>query len=426
MSKVNLNIGELVAPAYYPLYTSKARYVAVKGSRGSGKSEAEFLKVLIDILRYPWCNYMMLRRYANTHRKSTFTTFKKVAIRHGVADLFNFNSSMPEITYKATGQKIYFIGADKPESVTSIAVETGGLTHLLVEEAYQIENEEAFDKINDSMRGKVEGYPEAFYQTTVIFNPWSDSTWLKARFFDEETREKDLLSFTTTFRDNPYLDDAFVERMLELIENNPKKARVIANGEWGISEGLIYENVTRGNIPDELRTQLPTAYGLDFGFSNDPTAIIKSYVDFENSKIYIDDEIYSTDLLDSDIYDLLKDRGWTKKQIIADSAEPKSIMQLKRLGVPRIQGAFKGKDSINFGISLLQGYDIVVSDKAPNTYKELSNYVWDSNRAGELTTKPVDKYNHALDAWRYSIVNMIVKDGGRNMTYEERRKMTNN
>lgn len=420
---VNLDIGKLVSSAYYPLYDSKARYIAVKGSRGSGKSEAEFLKILIDIIRYPWCNYIILRRYANTHRKSTFTTFQKVASRHGVADLFNFNSSLPEITYKPTGQKIYFLGADKPDSVTSIAVATGGLTHMLVEEAYQIENEEAFDKINDSMRGKVDGHPDAFYQTTLIFNPWSDSTWLKPRFFDEETREKDLLSFTTTFRDNPYLDDAFIERMEDLIVTNPKKARVIANGDWGISEGLIYENVTRGTIPNELRETLPTIFGLDFGFSNDPTAVVKSYIDLNERKIYIDDEIYATGLLDSDIADMLKNKGWDKKIIVADSAEPKSIAQLKRLGITRIKGAFKGKDSINFGISLLQGYEIIVNDKAPNTYRELTNYTWDSNRAGELLAKPVDKYNHALDGWRYSAVNVIVKDGGRNMTYEDRRKL---
>lgn len=423
MSDINLNLGQLVGKAYYPLFSSKNRYIAIKGSRGSGKSQAIFTKIIFDILTKPWCNYLIVRRYSNTHRKSTFSTFEQVSERMHVHDLFNFNSSLPEITYLPTGQKIFFVGADKPESVTSITAPVGGLTHMLVEEAYQMESEESFDKINDSLRGKVSGYPEAFYQTIVIFNPWSESTWLKGRFFDEDTREKDLLSYTTTFEDNPFLDDDFVKRMEDLKVKNPKKAQVVAYGNWGISEGLIYENVRQGHKPYDR--QLPLVVGLDFGFTNDPTALVKAYIDQEDSKIYVDKESYRKGQTNQDVAQTIKDLNLDRKTVIADSAEPKSIAELKRAGIGKVKPAFKGKDSINFGIDILQGYEIVVSPECPNVWKEISMYVWDTQKNGQLTNKPVDANNHAMDALRYACVNYLVRNGGRGMSYEDRRKLMN-
>ena len=164
MPVINWNLPKMVSKSYAPMFNSKARYIAYKGSRGSGKSEGVATKVILDIVTKPYVNWLVLRRYANTNRQSTFTLLQKVANRMGVGSLFQFNSSLPEITYKPTGQKILFRGADKPLSITSISVETGNLCRLWVEEAYQLELEDAFDPVDESMRGIIED-PDGYYQT---------------------------------------------------------------------------------------------------------------------------------------------------------------------------------------------------------------------------------------------------------------------
>ena len=138
MSKINWKLPEMVSGAYKPLFNSKKRYIVYKGSRGSGKSEAVGIKVIYDIITKPYVNWLILRRYANTNRQSTFALLEKVANRMGVGVMFSFNASLPEITYNPTGQKILFRGADKPLSITSITVKTGNLCRLFVEEAYQL------------------------------------------------------------------------------------------------------------------------------------------------------------------------------------------------------------------------------------------------------------------------------------------------
>src|SRR5699024_8944283 len=140
MTTVDWKLPDMVSNAYAPLFNSKKRYIAYKGSRGSGKSEATATKVIYDIVTKRYVNWLVLRRYANTNRQSTFTLIQKVATRMGVDNLFQFNGSLPEITYKPTGQKILFRGADKPLSITSISVETGNLCRFWVEESYQLED----------------------------------------------------------------------------------------------------------------------------------------------------------------------------------------------------------------------------------------------------------------------------------------------
>ena len=176
-------------------------------------------------------------------------------------------------------------------------------------------------------------------------------------------------------------------------------------GNWGIAEGLVYENFEEleFNIEDiKRRSNIKSAFGLDFGYTNDPTAFICTLVDLDNKEIYIFDEHYQKAMTNKMISDMIKYKGYSKEMIIADSSEPKSIDDIQRNGIYRILPAKKGKDSILNGIQFIQDFKIYVHPKCENTIVELSNYVW-SNKEGVNINKPIDEYNHLMDALRYAL-----------------------
>ena len=259
-----------------------------------------------------------------------------------------------------------------------------------------------------SIRGEVpEGY---FKQLTLTFNPWSEKHWLKKRFFDKP--DKNTFSDTTNYQCNEFLRDDDRDLFEEMKKNNPRRYKIEGLGEWGISEGLVYDNFVEKefNVEEVSKKQGVTShFGLDFGYTNDLLQLsIALLVDKEENSIYIFDEIYKKALTNKDIYNEINYKGYAKERIIADSAEPKSIEELKRLGLRRIKSARKGKDSILFGIQKIQDYKIYVHPKCENTLVELNNYVWD-NKDGQVLNKPIDDYNHLMDALRYATENMEKK-----------------
>ncbi|MBS0941306.1 PBSX family phage terminase large subunit [Leuconostoc mesenteroides] len=408
MTTIKWNLPKMVSSAYAPLFNTKHRYIVYKGSRGSGKSEAEATKVIYDIITKPYVNWLVLRRYANTNRQSTFTLLQKVANRMGVGNLFQFNSSLPEITYKPTGQKILFRGADKPLSITSISVETGNLCRLWVEEAYQLESEEAFDTVDESMRGIIDN-PNGFYQTVLTFNPWNERHWLKKRFFDTDTRVGNSLALTTTYEDNPFLDEDYVNRLLEMKERNPRRARVAVDGEWGVAEGLIYENtiVEKFDIREVLKGAR-IVRGVDWGYGPDPTAFIEYAINVRTKDIYIFKEMYKQHMLTDEIFKWLYVNGYQQGDIGADYANggDRMIQELKNKGIKGIKRAHKYE--IMFGVTYLQDYKIHVLPSLEHTIEELNSYVYDTDKEGGWVGKAVDKSNHLMDAMRYAAEPLIM------------------
>lgn len=189
-------------------------------------------------------------------------------------------------------------------------------------------------------------------------------------------------------------------------ETNPRRARVECFGEFGISEGLIYENwkVMDFNKDDDKFTKMQMFVGLDFGYANDPTAMIQAYVDKSEMKIYVVNEHYQTGMLNNDIANMIKYRGLSKSVIVADSAEPKSIDELKRLGITRIKPSVKGQGSIMQGIQLIQQYEIIIHPSCENFIIEINNYAYDKDKkSGKSINKPIDDFNHLMDAMRYGI-----------------------
>lgn len=398
---MRINLPQIVGKGYATYWNYKGRYRVVKGGRGSKKSTTTALWIIYNMMKYPLANTLIIRRVFNTHKDSTYTQLKWASNILKVSHLWKFSKSPLEATYIPTGQKILFRGLDDPMSITSITVEHGHLCWCWFEEAFQIMNEDDFNKVDMSIRGELpKGY---FKQITLSFNPWSEKHWLKKRFFD--TKDEDVLAITTNYTCNEFLGEDDKKLFEKMKLNNPRRYNIEGLGNWGIAEGLVYSNFEEldFNVEDiKKRPNVKSAFGLDFGYTNDPTAFIASLIDLDNMEIFIFDEHYQKAMSNKDIANMIKYKGYSKERIVGDSSEPKSIDDIKRQGIYRLKGARKGKDSILNGIQYIQDFKIYVHPKCENTLIELSNYVWDT-KEGNVINKPIDDYNHLMDALRYSL-----------------------
>lgn len=414
MTNVRVSMSKTLGKGYNRFFHSKNFYRVVKGSRGSKKSKSTALCYIHDILKYPWANILVVRRFSNTNKQSTYTDFKWAANRLKVTDLFKFNESLPEITVKATGQKILFRGLDDELKITSITVDVGVLCWAWFEEAYQIENQAKFDTVVESIRGAYDA-PDFYKQITVTFNPWSEHSWLKGAFFDDETRYKDVFYDTTTFRDNEWLDDQDRNRYLDLYRTNSRRAVVVCDGDWGIAEGLVFDGcyeVNDFNIESKKNEVGRTIHGMDFGFTNDPTTLPSAIYDEKNQELWVYDELYKKGLLINDLIKEIEKRELTKAIIRADSASPQMIAELKNRGISRITGAVKGKDSVEHGIIFMQGLKIYIHPSCVKTLEEFNTYVYQQDKNGKWLNKPVDANNHIIDALRYALEPFMKSQNG--------------
>lgn len=405
---MKIDISKKIGKGYKTFWNFKGRYRVVKGGRASKKSTTNAQWIIYKMMQYPLANTLVIRRVFNTHKDSTWTQLKWATNNLNVAHLWQFSKSPLEATYLPTGQKILFRGLDDPMSITSITVEIGYLCWCWFEEAFQIMDEDSFNKVDMSIRGELP--PGYFKQITLTFNPWSEKHWLKKRFFDVE--DEDILALTTNYKCNEFLGEDDRRIFAKMKKNNPRRYNIEGLGDWGIAEGLVYENFEELEFDyKEISKQegVKAYFGLDFGYTNDPTAFICILVNQEQNLLYIFDEHYQKAMSNSDIASMIKYKGYAKETIIADSAEPKSIDDIKKQGIRRIKAALKGKDSILNGIANIQDYKIYVHPKCENTLIELNNYVWD-NKDGVVLNKPIDDYNHLMDALRYAMESTKMKN----------------
>ena len=405
---MKLSLKELVGKGYNDYWNCKKRYRVCKGSRGSKKSKTTALEMIFRLIKYPLSNGLVVRRYKDTLRNSVFSDLNWAIHKFGLDDYFESTVSPMQIIRKSTGQKILFRGLDDGQKVTSISVDKGVLCWVWIEEAFEITNEADFDKLDMSIRGEVpEGY---FKQITITFNPWSATSWLKARFFD--VTDDDIFTKTTTWECNEWLDTSDRNLFLKMKVNNPRRYRIEGDGEWGIAEGLIYEKVRFENFDiDKIRAinGIKAAFGLDFGFT-DPNAFVCMLIDNTAKKIYVFDEWYKTGVTNKIIAQAIKDKGYGGQRIICDCAEPKSIAELQEEGI-NAEASRKGKDSVNHGIQLIQNYEIVVHDvNCPEFRSEILNYCWLKDKNGKPTDKPDHDFSHGMDAMRYGASKALVAD----------------
>lgn len=397
-----INLPDIVGKGYKTFWNYKGRYKVCKGSRASKKSKTTALWIIYNMMKYPDANTLVIRKVFRTLKDSCYKELKWAAKRLQVEHLWDFTLSPLEATYKPTGQKIYFRGLDDPLKVTSIAVDSGYLCWAWIEEAYEIMKEEDFDMLDESIRGKT---PERLFKQIILtFNPWNERHWLKKRFFDNP--DEDVLAITTNYMCNEWLDAADLKVFETMKKNNPRRYAVAGLGGWGIVDGLVYENWKEESFKLEDITHCKTAVGLDFGYTNDPTAFFVGFVDTENKKLYVWDEIYEKGMSNRKIYEAITNAGYNKEHITGDSAEPKSIDELKGYGL-RIKGAEKGRDSIKNGIQWIQDLEIIIHPRCVNFLTEISNYTWDKDKFGTTLNVPIDDFNHLMDAMRYALEKYI-------------------
>lgn len=404
MTDSKVSIAQTIGGGYNEFWYNKDFYRVVKGSRGSKKSKTTALNFIYRLMMYDWANLLVVRRFSNTNKQSTYTDLKWATNQLGVTHLFKFNDSLPEITYKPTGQKILFRGLDDPLKITSITVENGILCWAWFEEAYQIETFDKFSTVVESIRGSVDD-PEFFKQITITFNPWSERHWLKPTFFDEDTKLNNTFSYTTTFRVNEWLDDVDIGRYEDLYRTNPRRARIVCDGDWGVAEGLVFENfeVKEFDWVKKLKDKQVVAHGSDFGFTQDPTTLVSTIVDTQNKELWIYDEYYQRGMLTDEIYQMYLDKGLKNAKIIADSAEKRLITEIKRKGISNLKPSIKGQGSIMQGVQFIQGFKIYVHPTCEHTIEELNTYTFDQDKDGNWLNKPIDANNHLMDALRYSL-----------------------
>ena len=397
-----VKLPELVGKGYKDFWNFKGRYRVCKGSRGSKKSRTTALFFIYSMMKYPGANLLVVRKVYRTLKDSCFTDLKWAINRLGVQDYWSVKESPLEIVYIPTGQKILFRGLDDPLKVTSITVETGNLCWAWIEEAYEINKEQDFNMLDESIRGTVE---EPLYkQITLTFNPWNERHWLKKRFFD--TEDENIMAKTTNYMCNEWLDESDKKLFEDMKKNNPRRYQVAGLGNWGIVEGLVYENWEEKEFDvNEIskRKGVKSAFGLDFGYTNDPSAFFCGLIDIANKEIYVFDEIYKNAMKNRQIAEEIIRKGYGKEKIVADSQEPKSIDELYDLGLKGIRKSRKGRDSINNGIQYIQDYKIIIHPRCVNFITEISNYMWDKDKFDNPVNKPVDDFNHLMDAMRYAL-----------------------
>ena len=427
IKKVPISLPAVVGKGYKTFWNFRGRYRVVKGSRASKKSKTTALFFIYMMMKLASMgllpNLLVVRKTYRTLKDSCFTELKWAVHRLGVDHLWQFKESPLEAIYLPTGQKIYFRGLDDPLKVTSITVDVGVLCWMWIEEAYEITKEEDFDMLDESIRGEC---PDGLWkQITLTFNPWNERHWMKHRFFDDLvghdsegkpiykerknpiSEDGEILAITTNYLINEWLDKADIAVFERMKRNNPRRYAVAGLGGWGIVEGLVFENWKEESFTlDEIQQKhkgLKSAFGLDFGYTNDPTAFCCAFFAPSEKVLYIYDELYETGLSNRSIFDRIESMGYRKERITADSAEPKSIDELRGLGLTYIRGAKKGKDSVNHGIQWIQDLTIIIHPRCVNFLTEISNYTWSVDKFNKRLNEPVDDFNHLMDAMRYGV-----------------------
>lgn len=390
------------SPAFVPLFRNEKRYEVVWGGAGSGKSHIVARRYLYRILKESNVhhNILIIRKVDRTIKRSVFTLMRNLIRRWGLIDEFNVNLADKTITYKANNSQFMFSGLDDVEKLKSIE----GVTSIWCEEATELTQED-FEQLDLRLRGE----HGCLKQITLTLNPISEQHWIKKIFFDDPM--EGVFTLHTTYRDNAFIDDEYRMVMENKKKTNPRFYNIYALGNWGTAEGLIFPSVKQRLIRPEEVAGLECVQGLDFGYTNDPTAFHQSYVDKANKRLYVYDGFYEKGMSNAKIAEQIKAMKAHKHRTIADSSEPKSIDYIKGKDV-RIEGAQKGADSISSGIDFLSEFEIIVNAHLVEFMTEFNNYSWALDKHGKATNKPVDDFNHFIDSLRYSVEPLSKKSKG--------------
>ncbi len=379
---------------YLVLDESFARYFIVTGGRGSGKSFA--VNSVLLLLTYQAGHTILFTRYTlRAASISIIPEFIEKLELLGVIDQFKITRD--EIINKGNGSKIIFRGiktssGDQTANLKSLT----GITTWVMDEAEELNDEDIFDKIDLSVRNKIQEN-----RVILILNPTAKEHFIYKRWFEDRgvaagsnITKEDTTYIHTTYLDNIHnLSESYIKQIETMKVRRPNRYKHTIEGAWlDKAEGVIFTDWSIG----EFKQVGKVVFGQDYGFSNDPSTLVKTSIDKENKVIYIQLCFYQTKLTTSEILQLNK-KFAANNLIVGDSAEPRLITELSR--DCNVVPAIKGQGSITFGISLLQDYDLVITEDSTQLIKELNNYCWLEKKS----QTPVDNFNHAIDALRYAV-----------------------
>jgi phage terminase large subunit len=383
---------------YWERLKDNTRVQIYFGGASSGKSYYIAQRLVLDTMAGR--NTLVLRNVARTIRGSCWNEVCKAITVMRFNEWFNISKSEMLITAVNNGAQILFAGLDDVEKIKSITPAKGVLTDIWIEEATEIARDD-YKQLEKRLRGESR-HPK---RITLSFNPIFKEHWLYSEFFqnwDESKTEykgDGLSILKTTYKDNRFLtaDDIFA------LENEKDEyyRQVYSLGNWGVLGDVIFRNWHTEDLTEFKQSADNLYFGLDFGFSSDPCAVVKVHYDKSHKRIYILDEIYERGLTNTALAPILRDFVGNH-YVTCDSAEPKSIKELQNLGIKAL-GAKKGPDSIMHGIQWLQGHEIIIDSHCQHLRNEFQLYQWRKDKDGNSLRVPEDKNQHGIDGIRYAL-----------------------
>ena len=392
MAQINLTVKKAqFVPKFYPLLLDYShRWEVYMGSAGSAKSYFITQKLIVRACREK-IKILVCRRTATTIRNTCFSLFKDIITKWQLLPFVKIRESDFNIKFP-NGSEIIFIGLDEETKLLSL----NNIGAIFIEEAFEVPKP-IVEQLNLRLRGATPNQ-----QIYMAFNPISINHWLYD--FCETNPPSSFIFIHSTYKDNPFLNAAYIAELEELYKRNPAKARIFCDGEWGVdAEGLVITNWRKEDFnPMELAASgLEHRAGCDLGWI-DKTAIIDTLYDRENKTIYVFNEFYKSGCQLDEIANAIGDMNLKKVKLYVDAAEPRSIQYFKQQGI-RAEGCAKGKDSVKAGLMFLQNHLIIVHPSCQNFITELNNFSYvKSKQTGEYTEDTTHEWSHAIDACRYA------------------------
>ena len=362
-------------------FNATTRIVVNQGGTRSSKTISLLQLIIIKAFKTPGKVFSICRKTLPALKGTAMRDFFDLLKDLNLYDVKYHNKS--EHTYKLNENIIEFVAVDEPQKIRGRK-----RNYLFMNEA----NEFTFEDFQQLALRTTQ-------QIFIDFNPSDEFHWL----YDKIITRDDCTFIKSTYLDNPFLEPETIKE-IERLKVDDNYWRVYGLGEKGVSMSTIFRNTNLINkIPDNVKF---VGYGLDWGFSNDPTALIEVYSDDEN--IYLNELIYERGLTNQDIGNKMKELKIERhNEIIADSSEPKSIEEIYRMHF-NIKPAKKGADSVRLGIDIMRRYKINITKNSINTIKEFRNYKWKQDKNGQTLPVPVDAFNHSVDAVRYLCLNKLM------------------
>lgn len=408
MTVMQIRLSELLPKAFHASWKAANNpdilNVVEKGGRGSGKSSDIAIIMTQLLMRYP-LNAVGIRKIDNTLELSIFEQMKWAIELSEVSHLFKVNKSPMKITYKPRGNYMVFRGAQEPERIKSLKASNFPFAFVWIEELAEFKTEDEITTITNSiLRGELDD--GLFYKFFFSYNPPKrKQSWVNKKY-ESAFLPANTFVHHSTYLDNPYISRQFIEEAEAMKNRNSMRYRWEYGGE-AIGSGVVpFNNLTFRKITDEEVARFDNIrQGIDFGYATDPLAFVRWHYDKTRRRLYLIDEFYGVKLSNRQLAEWVISKGYQTHEIIADSAEPKSIADLRSLGLSRIAGAKKGPDSVEFGEKWLDDLDEIIIDpeRTPQTAKEFEDIDYQTDRDGNPKAKLEDKNNHAIDSTRYAM-----------------------